>query len=320
MTTLNDPMNLKGMGGLLIDDDNEFDIDAIERSITGGFQFSDESAPAKIPDFTKEFDLETGLNDNDSTSELLKWGADPIPDRQEAADEYESDSDPGEAVDFLGDGSGAHHTWSATKPDDRQLGQITTEERKQSHINKVFGNLEYQQHDKDNDFIQMEEEEDEMARILEQIDLLYTNLESEGVNLDRIPEVTAQTSKKEARSVLKILQIKNDRARYCDMFEEGILAVAYGLESMFDGKRDWFGTKIDLVGWPETVKMKLRRMRYDTSSFVSDVMQGYAIGHGWRIVLELLPSLFLYSRDRRKRTGDNLMSDANYKDALQNLA
>ena len=137
--------------------------------------------------------------------------------------------------------------------------------------------------------------------------------------MDRIPDIDADSSRKEAKGVLKILQIKNDRLRYCDMFEEGILACAYGLESVFDGKKEWFGTKIDLVGYSDTVKVKLRRMRYDTSSFVSGVMQGYAIGHGWRIIFELLPSLFLYSRDRRLRTNDNLVSDASYKDAIRDL-
>ena len=159
-----------------------------------------------------------------------------------------------------------------------------------------------------------------MAKIMEQIDLLKTNLENEGVNLERIPDVNAGTSKKEARSILKILQIKNDRLRYCDFFEEGILAVAYGLEGVFNGNREIFGSKIDLTGYSDTVKVKLRRMRYDTSNFVSSVMQGYNINSGWRIVLELIPSLFLYSRDRRLKANDNLISDDAYKKAMQDLS
>jgi len=207
--------------------------------------------------------------------------------------------------------------WHSSRPDDQQLNRMTNEQRKQSHINDVLGDVN--DVDGDNQFLEQEDEEDEMARILEQIDLLRTNLESEGVDLGRIQEVDSETSRTEAKRVLRILQIKNDRLRYCDMFEEGILACAYGLESMFDGKKEWFGSKIDLVGYSDTVKVKLRRMRYDTSSFVSGVMQGYAIGHGWRIVFELLPSLFLYSRDRRLRTNDNLVSDSSYKDAMRDL-
>jgi hypothetical protein len=159
----------------------------------------------------------------------------------------------------------------------------------------------------------------EIAKIMEQIDLLKTNLESEGVDLSRIPDINSGSTKKEAKAVLRILQIKNDRLRYCDMFEEAILAGAYGLESMFDGKKNWFGSQIDLTGWSDSVKVKLRRMRYDTSTFVSEVVKGYSIGSGWRILFELLPSLFLYSRDRRLRSNDNLISDEKYKDAVRDL-
>jgi hypothetical protein len=148
---------------------------------------------------------------------------------------------------------------------------------------------------------------------------LRGNLESEGVDLSRIPDISSTSSKKEAKSVLRILQIKNDRLRYCDFFEEGILAVAYGLESVFNGKREILGTKIDLTGYYDTVKVKLRRMRYDTSNFVSSIMQGYNISSGWRIALELIPSLFLYSRDRKIKAKDNLISDDSYKKAMQDL-
>jgi hypothetical protein len=74
-----------------------------------------------------------------------------------------------------------------------------------------------------------------------------------------------------------------------------------------------------LVGYSETVKIKLKRMRYSTSSFVADTMKGYSINHGWRILMELLPSLFLYSRDRRLHENDNLISDSSYKDAIRDL-
>jgi hypothetical protein len=91
------------------------------------------------------------------------------------------------------------------------------------------------------------------------------------------------------------------------------------MESVFDGQREVFGSKIDLTGYSDTVKVKLRRMRYDTSTFVSNMMKGYNIGSGWRIVLELIPSLFLYSRDRKLTAKDSLMTDESYKKAMQNL-
>lgn len=335
MENINDPKNIIGMGDILADDDEDINIEKIEESITKGIDFMKKEDTLvdlskeyndELERLTRQYDIKTDQGNEPSLDagntedddNLLNWSPDTsysppikhkesVPSKSYSLEEDDSDN---ESVY-------RHRSWSSSKPRDHQLYSMTNEEKKQSHINKVLGNLDDVKDDKK--FIQEEEEEDEMARIFEQIDLLKSNLEAEGVNLDRIPDVDTNTSRKEARGVLKILQIKNDRLRYCDMFEEGILAVAYGLESVFDGNKEWFGAKIDLVGWPETVKVKLRRMRYDTSSFVSDVMKGYNIGHGWRIIFELLPSLFLYSRDRRLRTNDNLISDSAYKNALNDL-
>ena len=327
MENLNDPRNIKGMADILVDDD-DIDIDDIERSIITGTSQLKQNKPV---DLAKEYDKELeqlsrqfnlgdigGSNLTDDADDLLKEN---IVDDQFNMNE-DNNGDDGNDRDAQWSAVQSRPTdgekqWSLSKPADPQLSRMTIEERKQTHINKVLSGIE--KTDDDQNFIQEEEEEDEMARILEQVDLLKTNLEAEGVDLSRIPNVDANSSKKEAKAVLRILQIKNDRLRYCDMFEEGILAVAYGLEGVFDGKKEWFGNKIDLVGWPETVKVKLRRMRYDTSTFIGDVMKGYNIGSGWRIIFELLPSLFLYSRDRRLRNNDNLISDDKYKDAIRDL-
>jgi hypothetical protein len=235
-----------------------------------------------------------------------------VPDEEDA----EESEKPAISSDYYPSQS-SRPVWSASEPKDEQLNRMTNEERKQTHVDRVLSSMEKTTDDAD--FVQQEDEEDEMAKILEQIDLLKSNLSTEGVDISRIPDVTSNTSKKEARSILKILQIKNDRLRYCDFFEEGILAVAYGLEGFFNGNREVFGSKIDLTGYSDTVKVKLRRMRYDTSNFISGVMQGYNISSGWRIVLELIPSLFLYSRDRRLKAGDTLISDDAYKRAMQNI-
>jgi hypothetical protein len=200
---------------------------------------------------------------------------------------------------------------------DKQIARMTVEEKKQTHINSVLNNIDT--NNDDADFVIAADEEDEMARMLEQIDLLKTNLSNEGIELSKVPDVGINSSKKEIKNVLKILQIKNDRLRYCDFFEEGILAFAYGLETIFNGDREFFGNKIDLTGYSDTVKVKLRRMRYDTSNFVSGIVQSHNISSGWRIILELIPSLFLYSRDRRLKAKDNLISDDAYKRAMQDL-
>jgi hypothetical protein len=118
--------------------------------------------------------------------------------------------------------------------------------------------------------------------------------------------------------VLRVLRLKNDRLRYQSFAEEGILAGSSVLEWMFDGKKSYVGKKPDLTGWSATVNMKLRRMRYDTSSFVSDIMQDNNLGPGTRILLELVPSLLLYSK-MNKSHSDNIMSSDEVNSAMAKI-
>lgn len=342
-----DPRSIVGMGKIYIDDDEEIDIDEIEKSIITGTAVKKNSS---MSDLTKNYDAEIEKlsqrfehQSRDTTRDTTRDAAPkqsineyPSRDTTRGQSEYpardatqdSTDDPPGANADFELDAPNTSfepdddppadepeaQPWSHKNPDDPLLNRMTDEERKQRHIDQVFNHTE--PNEGDANLIDQEEEEDEMARILEQIDILKANLNSVGVDISRIPDVSSNSSKKEAKSVLKILRIKNDRLRYCDFFNESILSLAYGLESVFDGKTEILGSKIDLVGWPESVKVKLRRMQYDTSTFVGEIMKGYNIGSGWRILFELLPSLFLYSRERRIKSNDNLVSDEAYKDAI----
>lgn len=363
MSNINNPKNIKGMGEILADDEEDIDIDDIEKSVINGIVLKKkEDKPVdlakeygkEIEDLGRKLNISSGKpssisstingdehdeTDNRGIDEILNWApynkptVTAIPRKPEPSKLSSTYKAPYNLVDdddeeedteidvtnqsYYPSSSSIPKSWSSTNPDDPQLNRMTNEELKQSRVADVLGNIE--KNNDDAEFIQQEDEGDEMARIMEQVDLLRGNLESEGVDLSRIPDVNSGTSKKEAKAVLRILQIKNDRLRYCDFFEEGILAVAYGLEGVFNGQRDILGSKIDLTGYSDTVKVKLRRMRYDTSNFVSGIMQGYNISSGWRIVLELIPSLFLYSRNRRLKANDNLISDESYQKAIQDL-
>lgn len=335
MSGLDDPRNIMGMAKIYANDDVDLDIDNLEKSILEGKNFQ-QPKDVKI-DIAKDFnnEIESFARHFDGTSK--QTFAPKMPQMQSSGQSSSNEIKTSELKGLFGDAptldagddddeddddeeeeeEKPKRTWAPSAPNDPHLSRMTEEERKQIHINRVLGSGD--KNDDGADFLREEEEEDEMARILEQIDLLKSNLESEGVDLSRIQSVDQNTSKREAKAVLKILQIKNDRLRYCDMFEEAVLVAAYGLESVFDGKKEYFGSKIDLTGWSESVKVKLRRMRYNTAGFISTVVKDYNVGHGWRIVFEILPSMILYSRDRRLRTNDNLISDDKYKSALRDL-
>ena len=169
--------------------------------------------------------------------------------------------------------------------------------------------------------IEKEKEEDTKSQLLEQIDMLRITLEDEGIDLGRIPEVDNNSTLEKIQEVHKILRLKNDRNRYCSFAEEFIMFGAHALEEIFDGKRVWLRRySPDLTGWHNTVNVKLRRMRYDTSNLVSGVMQEYNVDSGVRILLELVPSMFLHSKMRKQQFGSKtLYSDDEMSAALNDI-
>jgi len=167
--------------------------------------------------------------------------------------------------------------------------------------------------------IDKEKEEDDKAILLEQIDMLLSNLRDEGIDISRVPDVDNSSTLEEIDNVHKILRLKNDRNRYCSFAEECILAGSHTLEWLFDGNKSYWGRHPDLRGWSATVNIKLRRMRYDTSTFVSEMMQDYNLGHGTRIMFELIPSLFLYSKMKKSQYGDSLITSDEMNSAINQI-
>lgn len=191
------------------------------------------------------------------------------------------------------------------------IDKITDEQKKQKILKHVLNGIGDQKFNVDK-----EKEEDDKAILLEQIDTLFTTLKDDGIDVSRVPMVDCNSTIENIENVHKILRLKNDRNRYCSLAEETILAAAYGAEWMFDGKKSYIGKKPDLRGWNATVNVKLRRMRYDTSTFVSEVMQDYHFGPGTRILFELIPSLFLYSKMRKGQYSDDIVTSDEMNSAI----
>lgn len=153
---------------------------------------------------------------------------------------------------------------------------------------------------------------------IEQISQLRMTLEEEGINCDNIAQPTLDTGLDQIDSILNILRLKNDRNRYSTLAEEIILGLAEGIETVFDGSR-----KIPIVNWQpdyrgyhSTVNIKLHRMRFETSQVVGAVIEKYEISPTMRIIMELLPSFFLYPRQQSKQKNTpGLHSDPRINDA-----
>lgn len=167
--------------------------------------------------------------------------------------------------------------------------------------------------------MERENEEEMKSILLEDIDELRSELEADQIDLRRIPEVNHDSEIDDIKKIHKILQRKYDRRRYNNFGNEMILAAAQGLEYAFDGKRRWGPYSPDLTGWHNTIRPKLRRMRYETSTIVSGIMQEYNIGPTTRVLMELVPSAFLYSRMRKEQHGQMNYSPDQMSEAYDDL-
>lgn len=309
---LDDPKNIAGLSSLLRDDDIESNMDLaeLEREIANGAHNIIRQNEVNVADeYRKEMDR---LSRNFDMNSLTHNEEISIPETN-TIPSIASYNSPRQS--FINEQK-ENQNWQTFEPEDQHLKNMTIEEQKQERLHHVLHGIE----EKGIEFnVDKEREEDDKSSLLEQIDMLKITLEDDGIDISGVPTLNKQSSMKDIQNVYKILRLKNDRNRYCSFAEEMILSGAYGLEYLFDGKKDWWGRTPDLTDWSSTVKVKLRRLRYETSTFVSDIMQEYNLSPGIRLALELLPSMFLYSRSRRIGQTDNLVNDTQYKDAISNL-
>ena len=303
---LDDPKNIAGLSNLLRNDDLESNLDLadLEREIANGAFIKQEEINIaneyriEMDQLSRNFDI-----DNKSHNKVKNIYNSPT----NSTIHYNSP---------INNNKLDNNNWDSYEVNDNQLKKMTTEELKQAKINDVLYDID----DKELEFnVERERDDDDKSSLLEQIDMLKITLEDDGVDISGVPVINKVSSLKDIHSVYRLLRLKNDRNRYCSFAEEIILAGAHGVEYLFDGEKEWFNRKPDLSGWSDSVKIKLRRMRFETSTFVQEVMQEYNMSAGVRLALELIPSMFLYSRNRKVSKKDNLVSDNQYKDAISTL-
>lgn len=289
---LNDRKNIVGISSLMIGDNLEndkYDILQLEKEIISGADINiDES---KNDALEYERDLQRINNSFGIGASEKPWQEPRMDFEMPKSNYYETDT---------------------------QLHSMTMEQKKQNYVDNALQDIDESNEDLEND-INQEQEEDDKSGMLEQIDQLRETLDDNAVDLSNIPKVTKDNSFSDIKNIHKILRMKNDRNRYCSFAEELILSGAHGIEYLFDGKNDWLGRKPDLTGWSNTVKVKLRRCRFQTSSLVKDIMSEYNMGSGMQLMLELIPSMFLYSRQKKLSNNDTIMDDSKYNDAISQL-
>jgi hypothetical protein len=186
--------------------------------------------------------------------------------------------------------------------------KLTQEQQNQKFVDNVLST----NNSNSNNFnynIEDENREDLKLTLLEKIDNLTEELEDDGISLDKIPKVDYHSNLDQIEYVAKLLMLKANRNRYATLGEEFILALASGLEMICNGDRQFLGVKPDLQGYSDVVKVKLRRLRNETSQVVGNVVEKYEISPITTLLIELIPSLFLHSKRRKNQSYDNLYND-----------
>lgn len=244
------------------------------------------------------------------------WGADSDSDSNDESDLFNFDS-PSKPK--------SRPMQRSSHPQDRrhqpERTRYTQDQRRQKTIDTFMDNIADSDMDDDDDIFEQAKESDEIHYFLNQIDSLRDILEEDDVDISHIPVVDTSSSVTEIKNTHKMLRIKNDSRRCAGMAEEGILMIAYAMEDVFDGKRVLFGKfRPNLTGWHTTAQNKLRRMRFETSSVVSNALQTYGVGNWGRIGLELVPSMIIYSKRRQASSVEpDLVDTADFNDAIRDI-
>jgi hypothetical protein len=221
-------------------------------------------------------------------------------------------------------GVGGESRYDAFRPQHRDptLVGMSEEQRKQIILQNALSTINTHPMQNSEKFsFDIEKSNDKKKMLLEQINMLRTNLDDDGIKIADIQLVTSDNTFDEVESVYKQLRYRNDHARYCSFANEFAQMGAYGLEWAFDGKKSYIGFKPDLTGWSSTLNIKMRRLSYETSSLVSDGMREYNVGNFTRVLLELIPSLFLHAKMRANKAGksDTRPSNNDVSSALGSL-
>jgi len=156
-----------------------------------------------------------------------------------------------------------------------------------------------------------------VAAMLEDIDDIRQELTE--IPLDHIPKVDADSPPELVKKVHDMLRRKHARQAGVTMGKELILLGAKGLGWIFNGKRSVGPIKPNLKNWHANVRPRLRKMRYETGSLVSGIMNSLKLGPAGRIALELIPSAILYSAAMSEQEDEQGYSADQMSEAFDDL-
>jgi hypothetical protein len=138
-----------------------------------------------------------------------------------------------------------------------------------------------------------DEEKNNKSHMINDIYKIKESLKNNGFDTSNIPYVNENSSLQEIKYAYAILKKENNENRFKCMGEEiARLAEHYSSESSSYKKRgSW--EKSNIIEWDDTVKNKLRQIRYDAAPLVQDTVKKYKLSLLMRLTSDLLPSALL---------------------------
>lgn len=197
---------------------------------------------------------------------------------------------------------------------------MSQEQQKRQHIQHVFNNISHNgKVPMTNYDLMADREYEDKQMLLASIEELRDDLSQINIDISRIKEVDNTSSMAEIREVYNKLVYKNNSNNYSTFADELFLMGAQAAEFCFDGDKEWFGHRPDLTGWSNTVRGKLRRMRFTKTQIVRKIVDDYQIPPWLQIGMEVIPSAFTHSRHRKTAVRDSVVNNATYQSAIHDL-
>lgn len=170
--------------------------------------------------------------------------------------------------------------------------QITEEQTEQNYINKLISSR-WGDDTSDGDLYDNRLDEYKVT-LLEEISDFISDLKT-SIDLSTVPNVSYSSPIKEIERVHLILKKKYDRVRFSNIGNDYITFILLGAEFVFNGEREFLGYKPCLKGVHKKIKVKLRRIRYETANVVSRILNDNHLGSISKIMIEILPTLFIHN-------------------------
>lgn len=303
-----DPRNVKGLGSLLNADliSDDIDPNIIEQSIVNEL---DDLETVEEIDPIKAYEVD-----------CAKIIADESGEDGESSDEDEDGSGE-EDGDEEGGVVSAGLAGGAMIGGGSSFQKMTEEHAEQGYINNLIVKRWGVSAGAVQSDMPMRLDEHKLG-MLEEIDDLMSDLKGE-VDLTTLPTVNYNSQLEDIERVHIILRKKHQRVHQSNIATDWVLMLSNFSEVVFDGEREIFGFRPNLKGISKKLKVKMHRIRHDTSQVVGQILDNNNIGPIMRIGIELLPTILIHNQinsvesknlnERLSTAQDNLRAfDPNY--------